>query len=128
VANVSPSAPSPNAPSSVPLETLFQKSDIEHQTSEIRPPVQKQGRPIPNQRVGQAERLRNRSPQSEISNQKFEISPPYGLSWVEKVAESMTIGRMLQQRALHPRSDEARQNHQNPEAPLGFARLFKAEL
>jgi hypothetical protein len=32
---------------------------------------------------------------------------------------------MLQQRAFHPRSDEARQNHQNPEAPLGFACLYK---
>jgi hypothetical protein len=33
---VSRSAPSPNALSSVPLETLFQKSDIEHQTSNIK--------------------------------------------------------------------------------------------
>ena len=33
-------------------------SNIAHQTSEIRPPVQKQGRPVPNQRSGQVERLR----------------------------------------------------------------------
>jgi hypothetical protein len=35
---------------------------------------------------------------------------------------------MLQQRAFHPRSDEARQNRQNPEAALGFASLSKTEL
>jgi len=34
---------------------------------------------------------------------------------------------MLQQRAFHPRSDEARQNHQNPEALLGFACLSKTQ-
>jgi hypothetical protein len=35
---------------------------------------------------------------------------------------------MLQQRALHPRSDEAGQNDQNPEAKLGFACLTETQL
>jgi hypothetical protein len=43
--------------------------NFENLKSYIRHPVQKQERPVPNQRRGQAERLRNRSPQSEISNQ-----------------------------------------------------------
>jgi len=39
----------------------------------IRHPVQKQGRPVPNRRSGQAERLRNRNQQSEISGQQSRI-------------------------------------------------------
>jgi hypothetical protein len=40
----------------------------------------------------------------------------------------MTMKKMLQRRAFHLRSDEARQNRQNSEAPLGFARLSKMQL
>jgi hypothetical protein len=49
---------------------VVKTSEIKHQTSEIRPPVQKQGRPIPNRRSGQAERLRNGKLQSEFSDAK----------------------------------------------------------
>jgi hypothetical protein len=44
------------------------KSDIKHQTSEIRPPVQRQGRRLPHQRRRQAERLESRSQQSAVRN------------------------------------------------------------
>jgi hypothetical protein len=40
----------------------------------------------------------------------------------------MTMAETLQQAVFHPRSDEARQNHQNPEAPLGFACPYKTQL
>src|SRR6266496_5191192 len=45
------------------------RREVPRYKSYIRYPVQKQERPVPNQRSGQAERLRNLSPQSEISNQ-----------------------------------------------------------
>jgi hypothetical protein len=40
----------------------------------------------------------------------------------------MTIAETLQQRAFHAPGNEVRQNHQNPEAPRGFAGLSKMPL
>jgi len=72
-------------------------------------------------------RPRGVRPQSEISNQISNLSASR-LKVGRKSSRIMTIGRMLQQRALHPRSDEVRPNHQNPEAPIGFACLSETQL